>query len=133
MSRKNIEKFVSENDIRVNFILLGRMPDAYRYLKAFDVFVMPSLKEGFPYALLEAGLAKLPVITTNVGGISDIIDEDNGVSIILKDSRHIKNAILNLIDNKDKMKLISEDLYNDVSSKFTFESMYKKTVDVYNS
>ena len=45
---------------------LGFIPDAARYLKAFDVFVLPSVKEGMPYVLLEAGMAKLPIVSTTV-------------------------------------------------------------------
>ena len=53
--------------------LLGQVPDASRYLKAFDIFVLPSLKEGLPYVLLEASQARLPVVASNVGGIIDIV------------------------------------------------------------
>lgn len=46
--------------------LLGFIPNAARYLKAFDVFVLPSMKEGMPYVLAEAAAAQLPIITTDV-------------------------------------------------------------------
>lgn len=40
--------------------------EASRYLKAFDIFVLPSIKEGMPYVLLEAAAAELPIVATNV-------------------------------------------------------------------
>lgn len=49
---------------RVHF--LGFVPDAGRYLQAFDIFLLPSIKEGMPYVLLEAGMAGLPIVSTNV-------------------------------------------------------------------
>jgi glycosyltransferase involved in cell wall biosynthesis len=49
-------------------LLPGAMPEAFRYLKAFDVFVLPSYREGLPIALLEAASAHLPAIASNIGG-----------------------------------------------------------------
>ncbi len=55
--------------------MVGSVNEASRYLKAFDIFVLPSVKEGFPFVLLEAGLAKLPVVASDVGGISELISD----------------------------------------------------------
>jgi len=52
------------------------MPDAYKYLKAFDVFVLPSLKEGFPWIILEAMAAGIPIVATKVGALPEILDEE---------------------------------------------------------
>ncbi len=45
---------------------LGFLPGASKYLKAFDLFLLPSIKEGMPYVLLEAAFADLPIVTTSV-------------------------------------------------------------------
>ena len=52
------------------------MADAYRYLKAFDVFVLPSLKEGFPWVIIEAAAAGIPIVATKVGAIPEILPEE---------------------------------------------------------
>lgn len=49
-------------------VLTGALPEAFRYLKAFDTFVLPSYREGLPIALLEAASARLPAIASNIGG-----------------------------------------------------------------
>ena len=49
---------------RVHF--LEFVPDASKYLKAFDIFLLPSVKEGTPYVLIEAEIAGLPIVATNV-------------------------------------------------------------------
>lgn len=61
--------------------LIEGVADAARYLKAFDVFVLPSLKEGLPYVLLEAQCAGVPIVATSVGGIPDIVNETNGILV----------------------------------------------------
>ena len=53
--------------------LLGPMERAPEYLKAFDAYLITSKKEGLPFSLLEAMAASLPIITTRVGGISEVL------------------------------------------------------------
>lgn len=64
--RAELEDIAMEFSVENNVRLLGFLPDAAKYLKAFDVFVLPSVKEGMPYVLLEATFANLPIVTTNV-------------------------------------------------------------------
>ncbi|HEX9609021.1 MAG TPA: glycosyltransferase [Candidatus Paceibacterota bacterium] len=66
---REIEKYHLEKRVR----LFGFMPAA-EVLKGFDRFVLPSLKEGLPYVLLEARLAGLPITANRVGGIGEILD-----------------------------------------------------------
>ena len=68
-----IENFKLEDTI----FLVGKIKDAARLLKSFDMFVLPSRKEGFPYALLEARAAGIPIIATRVGGVPEIITNDS--------------------------------------------------------
>ena len=58
----NIKEQIKNNDLDKYFKLLGSKNDASKYLKAFEAFVLPSVKEGLPYAILEAGLAKIKII-----------------------------------------------------------------------
>ncbi|OGZ34362.1 MAG: hypothetical protein A2Y98_01005, partial [Candidatus Portnoybacteria bacterium RBG_19FT_COMBO_36_7] len=60
-------------------LFLGAVPEAHKYLKAFDVFAMPSVKEGLPYAILQAMAGGTPIIASDVGGIPEMItDNFNG-------------------------------------------------------
>jgi glycosyltransferase involved in cell wall biosynthesis len=56
--------------------LFGFMP-ATEVLRGFDVFALPSLKEGLPYVLLEARVAGIPIVANHVGGVSEIVDAKN--------------------------------------------------------
>jgi len=57
--RPKLERLIKKYGLENKVLLTGRIPDAYRYLKAFDVFVLPSLKEGFPWIILEAIAAQM--------------------------------------------------------------------------
>lgn len=68
-----LERQIARLGLRDRVHLLGRIPDARSYLKAFDAAVLPSRKEGFPYAVLEALQAELPTAATEVGGIPEAL------------------------------------------------------------
>ena len=74
---KYLRKAMENIDGELVIIGKGNMyiPDAHKYLKAFDVFVLPSVKEGFPWTILEAMKAEIPIVATGVGAIPEIIDE----------------------------------------------------------
>lgn len=75
------------------------------YAKA-DVFVLPSYREGLSRALLEAASMRLPLITTNVPGCKELVnDSENGVLIRPKDTRDLVNAMESMILQSEKVRL----------------------------
>jgi len=74
--RKNLELRIKNLELSNNVILTGNIPNAHRLLKAFDLFVLPSVKEGLPYAILKAMAAELPIVATRVGGLPEILPNE---------------------------------------------------------
>ena len=70
---QQMKNYLQENGLESSVILTGTVIDAYQLLKAFDVFVLSSLSEGLPLVILEAMIASLPIIATDVGGVKDTI------------------------------------------------------------
>lgn len=66
---EKIKVYGLENRVK----LFGFLP-ASEVLRGFDVFALPSLKEGLPYVLLEARVAGLPIVANRVGGVGEILD-----------------------------------------------------------
>ncbi len=64
--RCELEEIVKKFNVEDNVKFHGFKTDAAQYLRAFNVFLLPSIKEGMPYVLLEAAFADLPIVTTNV-------------------------------------------------------------------
>jgi glycosyltransferase involved in cell wall biosynthesis len=93
---KNLE--LEDHVIFTGKISNERIPD---YLAASDIFVLPSLSEGFPVVLLEAMASGLPIITTNVRGLSEIIEDGtNGFLVHPKNSNEIVDRITLILNNK---------------------------------
>ncbi|BFM13993.1 hypothetical protein R50073_01760 [Maricurvus nonylphenolicus] len=67
--------WVDNNGLRDSVHFPGFKENAYRYTSAFDCFVLPSLSEGMPLAIMEAMSASLPIVATNVGGNAEVLGE----------------------------------------------------------
>ena len=67
--RQHLEQYAIEKEVETRVYFLGFIENAARLLKAFDVFVLPSIKEGMPYVLLEAASAGLAIVTTNAAAM----------------------------------------------------------------
>ena len=69
-----------------------------------NVYVLPSFNEGLPISILEAMSYKMPIISTPVGGIPEVVDDNNGVLITPGNDEEIYLAIKKYVDNQDLIK-----------------------------
>ncbi len=76
--RKALSDHVSRFGMQDRIFFMGNRNDVRDYLHAFDVFVMPSLTEGLPMALLEAAAARLPLLVSDVGAMPRVVRNQNG-------------------------------------------------------
>ncbi len=125
--RPELEKMIRDKGLERKVFLLGQIPDAHRFLQAFDVFVLPSVKEGFPWVLIEAMSAKLPVIATDVGAIPEIIDDHkNGLLIKPRDPAGLADKIKEVLENDRLKKELGLQAHQTVLFKFELDKMVKK-------
>jgi len=110
--------------IESRFKFLGNRADIPAFLSAFDIYIQPSLSEGFSNAILEAMAAKLPVIVTDVGGNPEVvIDGETGYLIPPKDESAIIDAIIKTIKLHDISKQLAERGQALIYNKFNIETM----------
>ncbi|WP_396189292.1 glycosyltransferase family 4 protein [Flavobacterium sp.] len=89
-------------DKHPDVISLGRFDDVRPFYKLADVFVLPSYREGFPNAVLEAGAMGLPSIVTNINGCNEVIaDGENGYIIPVKDECKLLDAMKKMMCKKE--------------------------------
>jgi len=129
--RKNLEELIEKLNLKNKVFLTGRVESASTYLKAFDIFTLSSITEALPYVLLEAGVASLPVIASDVGGISEIINSKTGILVAPGDSDKIKNKIEYIIKNPEKASILGHNLKEKVDNEFKLTDMVKKIIAVY--
>ncbi len=128
--REVLLRQVKELGIKDKVFFLGFVPDGARYMSAFDIFVLSSLKEGLPYVLLEAASLGLPTIATRVGGAPEIIG-DAGFIVSSKNSRELHDAMKELMEDETKRNSFGVALRERSEKIYSFEEMVKKTIDLY--
>ncbi len=131
--RNLLEKEIKKLNLEKNFFLIGSLENAIQYLPAFDIFCLPSIKEGFPYALIEAMAAGLPIVATSVGGMLEIIEPDkNGLIVQPKKPRELATALEKLLNNQELREKFKKNNLEKVKQ-FTLEKMIKETEKIYSS
>lgn len=129
--RENLEKKVKNLNLKKNVYLMGFLENAAHYLKAFDLFSLTSVKEGNPYTILEAGLAGLPVLASNIPGIKDIIDEETGILVPPRNPDVLRKALDKIVNNKKNMAQLGGNLKKKIIRNFSFEKSFKETLRIY--
>ncbi len=131
--KKYLENMVREKGLEQEIIFTGFQANIEDYLPALDVFVLPSLTEGTPMALLEAMSMKIPIVATAVGGVPKVIKHGiNGLLVTPCDYKEISEAIL-LIKNDPSLKdrLIIE-AYKTIEKSFNIDEWCKKIEKEYS-
>ncbi|MGH1438525.1 MAG: glycosyltransferase family 4 protein [Cellvibrionaceae bacterium] len=96
-------------------------------LNSSDIFVLPSFAEGIPVALMEAMAMGVPVITTYVGGIAElVIDKVTGQMVYPSDKEGLADAIAYYIDNPDACQAISKNARDKVVAEFNIDDQVDK-------
>lgn len=132
--KRNLHGLIKKYNLENNFILAGRINNASRILKAFDIYVCSSVKEGLSYTIIEAMQAGLPIIATNVGGNPELIK--NNISGLIARSRNpnsLAKNIKKLLETKkfrEKLGLKAQEISQ---KEFNLEKMINKTREVYNN
>jgi len=98
---RDLERCKKESRELQNISFLGYLDNPQRFISNFSIFVFPSHHEGLGSTLLDVMVKGVPIIASNVGGITDIIqDGQNGYLISAGDSRELKNRILNILSDE---------------------------------
>jgi len=132
--QKLIEAEIKQFGLQDHVLMKGFDKLASTYLPMFDIFTLPSLQEGTPYVLVEAGQAQCAVIATQVGGVPEMIDnQKTGILIPPKNVDALTEALETLMNDKDLRKQYGTALHEHITTTFNAERMYQETEAVYNA
>lgn len=126
-----VEDYIANNKLSNSVFIYGVCTDVKNILSQSTIGVLSSKSEGLPVSLLEFGLAKLPVVVTNVGNCS-ILLEDKDVVVEPENSMEFSQALLMLIKDQEKRDQIAQQLHNKVIEEYSIDSFVQKLLKIYS-
>lgn len=130
--REKIEKLIAKFNLNGRVILAGWRKDIPRVLQAMDIFVLTSLWEGLPIAVLEAMASQVPVVATQTGGISEVITEgETGFLVPCHQMPSMLEKINVLLRDASLKNRILQNAGQRLDEKFDTKTMVKAYEDLY--
>lgn len=133
--RQALQELVKELDLEERVTFVGKVSNGEvpKYMVASDVFVLPSLSEGFPLVTLEAMASGLPIVATKVGGLPEIVkDGDNGFLIEPKNPEQIAEKVLSLLVDEELREKISRN-NQEKAKHYSWENIVERLEEVYRN
>ena len=131
--RTHLEMLAEQFHVRDRLHLLGYVDAAASYLHAFDVFVLPSQKEGLPYVLLEAGAAEVAVVASDLPGNRDIIKTGEHGLLVSPEPDVIATSVEMLMRDEGMRRRYAAALRTRVQNTFSLSRMTSATFALYDS
>jgi len=131
---EDLKSKIKELSLDGDIYLVGEVPhsDLPKYYAYADVFVMPSISEGFGIAVIEAMASGVPVVASRVGGLIDIIEENNtGLLVKPENSSEIKEAVCFLKNNPVKAEEFSKNALLK-SREYSWDKVARSVGDLYS-
>ncbi len=127
-----LRELVKKEGLSENFLFMGFKENIQDYIKAFDLFVLPSDNEGFPGSLLHAMLLKVPVVSTDAGGVREVLKNfKTGIVVERGNPEELSKSIVRVLRDENLRKSLSEEGYRLVKSRFTVPSMVNSYLELY--
>jgi len=131
-ARGDLEAQIQRLQLADRVHLVGYQSNTIDLYRTMDLFVLASLREGLPNALLEAMAMQVPVVVTRVGGIPQVIrDHENGVLVEPGDAKVLANAMREMIVNRDRATEMARRARETVEQNYSFEYRMDKMVQLY--
>jgi glycosyltransferase involved in cell wall biosynthesis len=136
-ARPEVEALIAKAEsqgMRANCVhVLGHRDDMVDLYHASDLMVLPSFKEGFSNAVIEAMAAGLPVIATDVGGNAEAIEEGvSGVILPPGDTPALTRALCELMTNAEQRQAMARGAWNRAEH-FSIDEMIRQTASIYRT
>jgi glycosyltransferase involved in cell wall biosynthesis len=128
---KECLELVDELNLQNNFKFMGPRSDPHNIFLEGDLSILTSISEGFPYTVIESLGCGIPVVSTEVGGVREALDDSCGFTCKPKDAEAIGNAVIKLLLDKDLRKTMGENAREKVLKNFTLNKFVNEYEDVY--
>ena len=131
--RENLSQLSKDLCIDKKTHFLGYIENVNDVLYETDIFILPSLQEGLPNVILEAGAVGVFVICSNISGNNDIIDNKNGILFDLNSDKDLSDKIKYLLNDDKKRSEMALKLKKQVNNNYSIHKISEKYFDVYSN
>ena len=129
-----LKKEISQLELGAHVSLLGERHDVAAILRACDIGVLSSASEGLPLALIEYGMAGLPVVATDVGQCSEVLDHGRaGMLVVPGAARLLAEALLSLLESPDRRAALGLQLRTRVQGFYSAGTIIERVCRVYET
>ena len=123
---------IQELGIKENTVFIRWRKNIPDYIRAMDVFILPSFSEGMSNTILEAMACSRAVVATNVGGNPELVShEKTGLLVPSDDDKKMAAAILDLLQHPEKRRAFAAAGRRKVEQQFTFRQMIRRYEKLY--
>jgi glycosyltransferase involved in cell wall biosynthesis len=113
---------------------IGFQTNMKAVFESADIVVLPSYREGLPKSLIEACAVGRPIVTTDVPGCREVVEEGfNGYLVPVKNCIALAQSLEKLIDDKELRLMMGKNAREIAENNFSIDSVIKKTFDIYNA
>lgn len=131
--RINLEALVFERGLSDVVRFTGQRADVARLLGAFDIFVLPSLREALPIAIIEAMAVRLPVVAARIGGIPEVVEDGlTGCLVPPGDEAALAAVLERLVADPAWAARLGAAGQARVQARFTVEQMVRRVEHLYD-
>ena len=127
-----VRQFVVDHKLEKSVIFTGEVNDVQRYYKVCDIFVFPSHYEAFGLVLIEAMACGLPIVSANVGGPQDVIEDGrNGLFVPPFDERELQSTLERLLGDEQLCRRLSEAGLSTIHKRFSKEVVAESYAELF--
>jgi glycosyltransferase involved in cell wall biosynthesis len=129
-----LKEVVHARGLATRILFPGSVRNVEEYLRAADLFVFPTENDAFPSSLIEAMQTGLPVITTPVGAIREIVrHEDNGLLITPGDHAQLEQSLRRLLSDRELARSLGRSAWTSVAARFGADRVTERYLALFDT
>ncbi len=131
---RELNAMIEDAGLGAHVIFAGKVENARKFMPQFDVFLMTSRSEGLPLTIYEAFLNKIPVVTTDAGGIPEAVKNGfNGYITGVGNFKQLAEYVDSLLGDAERRRSMADNAHRTLLEKFTARQCAERSNELYKS
>jgi glycosyltransferase involved in cell wall biosynthesis len=126
-------ELIEELQVKENFKFMGPRSDSHEIFPEGDLSILTSISEGFPYTVIESMSCGVPVVSTDVGGVKEALDENSGFLCKPKNAEEIGMRVIELLQDDEKRLKMATHARQRVLDNFTISKFIQQYENIYDT